>query len=143
MLAHEKIGTVELALDQVRVDDKGASNEIWLDIMGKHNGHDGKLCLQITSDKPQPVYQTFTEIQLEKNLDTSAPKPEAIGEACSVSRTGSSEVRDDGQKVSPEQLEEIKAKLPPGWKAYWSQTKGKPYYKHKATNVTVWNIPTE
>jgi len=32
---------------QVRVDDKGASNEIWLDIMGKHNGRDGKLCLQV------------------------------------------------------------------------------------------------
>ena len=32
---------------QVRIDDKGASNEIWLDIMGKHNGHDGKLCLQV------------------------------------------------------------------------------------------------
>jgi hypothetical protein len=99
------------------------------------------ITTQITSDKPQPVYQTFTEIQLEKNLDTSAPKPgispqppkhtfrrtltractshtqrtnahpEAIGEACSVSRTGSSEVRDDGQKVSPEQLEEVSVEI--------------------------------
>jgi hypothetical protein len=97
------------------------------------------ITTQITSDKPLPVYQKFTEIQLEKNLDTSAPKPgnppstpethiqthtdtcmhitrtnahpEAIGEACSVSRTGSSEVRDDGQKVSPEQLEEVSVEV--------------------------------
>jgi len=44
---------------QVRVDDKGASNEIWLDVMGKHHGHDGKLCLQVP---PQEVEINLTGV---------------------------------------------------------------------------------
>ena len=41
---------------QVRLDEKGKSSEVWLDVMGKHNGHDGKLCLLIESEAPKPVF---------------------------------------------------------------------------------------
>jgi len=41
---------------QVRLDETGKSSEIWLDVMGKHNGHDGKLCLLIESEAPKPVF---------------------------------------------------------------------------------------
>ena len=40
---------------QVRVDNKGISNEIWLDVMGKHHGHDGKLCLQVLPQETETV----------------------------------------------------------------------------------------
>ena len=63
---------------------------------------------------PQPPKHTFrrtlTRACTSHTQRTNA-HPEAIGEACSVSRTGSSEVRDDGQKVSPEQLEEVRVEV--------------------------------
>ena len=33
--------------------------------------------------------------------------------------------------------------LPPGWKAYWSKSKQKPFYKKKGAPTTFWQIPEE
>ena len=63
---------------------------------------------------PQPpkhsFIRTLTRAFTSHTQRTNA-HPEAIGEACSVSRTGSSECTDDCQKVSREQLEEVSVEV--------------------------------
>ena len=45
---------------------------------------------------------------------------------------------------SPEDSNASQARqLPPGWKAYWSKSKNKPFYKKKGAPASFWQIPEE
>jgi hypothetical protein len=45
---------------------------------------------------------------------------------------------------SPENSNASQARqLPPGWKAYWSKSKNKPFYKKKGAPASFWQIPEE
>ena len=127
--AMQEIGSVELRLAEVRLNDKGESNELWLDVMGKHHGRDGKLCIVLTSNSPSPV---FAEGRTQAERSVSP-----------IERLASSETAAVMAMLTAEQEAEMSKPLPPGWKVYWSKSKNKPYYKHKESGQIVWNIPPQ